>query len=158
MSLNRIRSVRWSCVLGVVALLFAVGAPTAWPQTSQGTVTVLVMDPSGGIVQGAKLVLQDTATNEVHTAETQQVGSYTFVALPLGTYRLTVSKTGFQTEILDAVVIQGGRVTDVKVPLRVGAAVEKVVVSETSVPLVELTSSAISTTIDTKQIEELPLQ
>jgi hypothetical protein len=159
MSLNRIRPIRWSCVLGVVALLLAAVVPAAWPQTSsQGTVTVLVMDPSAGIVQGAKLVLQNTATNEVHDAETQQVGSYTFVALPLGTYRLTVSKSGFQTEVLDSVVVQGGRVTDVKVSLKVGAATEKVVVSESSVPLVELTSSAISTTIDTKQIEELPLQ
>ena len=156
---KRNMSVRWSCVLGVIALLLAVGAPTAWAQTtSQGTVTVLVMDSSGGIVQGAKLVLQSTATNEVHSAETQQAGSYTFVALPIGTYKLTVSKTGFQTEVLDSVVVQGGRVTDLKVTIQVGGAVEKVVVSETTSPLVELTSSAISTTIDTKQIEELPLQ
>ena len=156
---KRNMSVRWSYVLVVIAFLLAVGAPTAWAQTtSQGTVTVLAMDSSGGIVQGAKLVLQNTATNEVHSAETQQAGSYTFVALPIGTYKLTVSKTGFQTEVLDSVVVQGGRVTDLKVTLKVGGTVEKVVVSEASVPLVELTSSAISTTIDTKQIEELPLQ
>lgn len=125
---------------------------------SQGTANVVVSDSSGGIVQGAKLSLQDAATNTLHAAETQQNGTYTFVNLPLGVYKLTVVKDGFQTEVLDAVEIQGGRVTDVKVTLRVGAAVEKVVVTETTVPLVELTSSAISTTIDTKQIEELPLQ
>ena len=159
MSLNRIRPIRWSCVLGLIALLLAVGASTAWAQTtSQGTLTVLVMDPSGSVVQGAKLSLQELATNSIRNEETQQTGSYTLAALPIGTYRLTVTKDGFQTEVLDAVVIQGGRVTDVKVTLKVGATVEKVVVSETSAPLVELTSSAISTTIDIKQIEELPLQ
>ncbi|HXY14936.1 MAG TPA: carboxypeptidase-like regulatory domain-containing protein [Terriglobales bacterium] len=126
--------------------------------TAQGTVTVFVVDPSGGAVQGAKLQLQDLATNQIREAETQQVGSYSFVALPTGTYKLTISKTGFQSEVLDTVVVQSNRVTDVKVALKVGAAVEKIVVSESSTPLLETTSSAIAATIDMKQIEDLPLQ
>jgi hypothetical protein len=126
--------------------------------TSQGTVVVTVVDSSGAAVQGAKLNLQDAATNEVHEAETQQVGSYSFVALPAGTYKLAVSKPGFQSEVLDSVTVQANRVTDVKVTLKVGAAVEKVVVAETSTPLLETTSSAIAATIDMKQIEDLPLQ
>lgn len=134
-------------------------ASLSWAQmTSQGTVTVAVVDPSGGAVQGAKLQLQDAATNEIREAETQQVGGYTFVALPAGTYKLTVSKTGFQASILDSVIVQANRVTDVRVTLQVGAAVEKVVVTESSAPLLETTSSALASTIDMKQIEDLPLE
>src|SRR5437773_1750076 len=124
---------------------------------SVGTVNVIVLDPSGSAVQGAMLQLQDLATNETHSAETQQVGSYSFVTIPLGTYKLTVRKTGFETLVLSSVVVQGGRVTDVKVTLRVGAATETVIV-ESATPLVEATSNAIATTIDMKQINELPLQ
>jgi Carboxypeptidase regulatory-like domain len=147
--------------LGLLALPLLVLAccSPSWAQMgSVGTVSVLVVDPTGAAVQGAKLVLQDLATNVVHEAETQQAGSYSFVTLPLGTYKLTVSKTGFQNELLNSVVVQGGRVTDVKITLKVGAATETVVVEGGATPLVETTSNAIATTIDMKQIEDLPLQ
>jgi len=159
MSLTRIRSIRWSCVLAVFVLFFTVAARSSPAQMgSQGTVSVDVLDPSGSVVQGAKLVLQDRATNGIRNGETQQTGGYSFTSLPIGTYRLTVTKDGFQTEVLDAVEIQGGRVTDVKVTLKVGVAVEKVVVSETNSPLMETSSNAIATTLDIKQIEDLPVQ
>ena len=144
--------------IGCTAVLLFWNVLPGWAQmASQGTVIVIVLDPSGSAVQGAKLVLQDLATNESREGETLQAGTYSFVTLPLGTYKLTVSKTGFQNELLNAVVVQGGRVTDVKVTLKVGAATETVVV-EGATPLVEATSNAIAATIDMKQIEELPLQ
>ena len=144
-------------VLGVFVLHFGVCAPSKAQMGSVGSVSVLVLDPSGAAVQGARLVLQDTATNEIRSVETQGVGSATFASVPLGTYKLTVTKNGFQSEVLSSVVVQGGRVTDVKVQLKVGATTETVVVDAAAVPLVELTSSAIASTIDMKQIEDLPL-
>src|SRR5437588_3117181 len=130
----------------------------SWAQMgSVGTVTVLVLDASGATVQGAKLVLQDLATNELRSGETMGGGTATFASVPLGNYKLTITKTGFQSEVLSSVVVQGGSVTDLKVQLKVGAEAETVVVSATEVPLVELTSSAIATTMDMKQIEELQL-
>lgn len=148
------------CLLGFLSFLLALACCSpSWAQmTSQGTVNVIVLDATGAAVQGAKLQLQDTATNQIREAETQQVGSYSFVGLTAGTYKLTVTKAGFQTEVLDSVVAQSNRVTDVKVALKIGAAVEKVVVSESSTPLLETSSSAIASTIDMKQIEDLPLE
>jgi len=88
------------CAFGAFVLVLSFGASTSWAQMgSQGTVSVTVLDPTGGVVQGAKLVLQDIATNDSHNGETQQVGSYSFVTLPLGTYKLTVSKAGFENEV-----------------------------------------------------------
>ncbi len=159
MAKSRFSSKQSLCALGVFALVLSFGPSMSWAQmSSQGTVNVTVLDPTGGVVQGAKLVLQDIATNDSHNGETQQVGSYSFVTLPLGTYKLTVSKAGFENEVLNSVVVQGGRTTDIKVTLKVGAAVDTVVVDDSSTPLVELSSSAIATTIDIKQIEDLPLQ
>jgi hypothetical protein len=158
MSLDRIRSIRWSCVLAVFLLLFAGAVQSSAQMTSQGTVNVIVQDESGAVVQGAKLSIQDLATNSTRNAETQQSGGFAFAALPIGMYRLTVAKDGFQTAVLDSVEIQGGRVTDVRVSLKVGIAVQKVVVSETSAPLIETSSNAIATTLDIKQIEDLPVQ
>ncbi|HUJ93486.1 MAG TPA: TonB-dependent receptor [Candidatus Bathyarchaeia archaeon] len=146
-------------VFGVCFLTILFLVPSATAQIgSQGGITVLVVDQSGGIIQGAKLELQDRATNAVRNSETLEGGSATFSEVPFGTYKLTVAKDGFQTEILSAVVVQGGRITDVKVVLKVGATTESVVVDTSATPLVELTSSTIATTIDLKQVEDLPLQ
>lgn len=144
-------------VLGVLALQLVFCADSPAQMGSSGTVNVIVLDSSGATVQGAKLVLQDLATNDIRSEVTQEAGASTFPTVPLGTYKLTVSKDGFQTEVLNSVVVQGGRVTDVKVQLKVGAATERVVV-ESATPLVETTSNAIATTIDMKQINDLPLR
>src|SRR6266581_1796376 len=115
--------------LGFTAILLCWNVLPTWAQMgSVGTVDVLVLDSSGAAVQGAKLVLQDLATNELRSVETQGVGTATFASVPLGTYKLTITKTGFQSEVLSTVVVQGGRVTDVKVSLQVGAATEKIIV------------------------------
>jgi hypothetical protein len=159
MTKNRFTSKQFLCAFGVFLWVLSFGASTSWGQMgSQGTVNVTVLDPTGGVVQGAKLVLQDLATNDVRSAETQQLGNYGFVTLPIGKYKLTVSKAGFENEVLNSVVVQGGRTTDVKVTLKVGSAVETVVVDASSTPLIETTSNAIATTLDIKQIEDLPLQ
>jgi hypothetical protein len=125
---------------------------------SQGTITVTVLDQSGAVVQGAKLELRDSGTNDLRKAETRDGGNYTFVNLSLGTYKLTVSKAGYATQVFDAIVVQAAQTTDLSAVLKVGATSEVVVVSAAESPLVETTSSAIGTTIDMKQIENLPIQ
>lgn len=142
----------------LVAFLTMV-APRAQAQHgSEGTVTVTVLDASGSVVPGAQLELQDSATNDVRKADTQENGTYTFVNLDLGKYKLTISKTGFKSSIFPNVVVQAAKTTDIKAPLTVGAVNETVEVTAGSAPLVETTTNAISTTVDLKQIEQLPIQ
>jgi hypothetical protein len=127
-------------------------------QGSEGRVTVTVLDPSGSIVQGAQLELRDLATNNVQKADTQEKGTHTFVNLSLGKYKLTVSKTGFRTEVFNDVVVQAAQTTDISAALRVGTINETVEVTGGTAPLVETTTNAIGTTIDLKQIEDLPIE
>lgn len=140
------------------ALALTLTAPPArGQQGAVGTVSVVVLDQSGAIVRGAQLTLQDLATNDVRKAVTDTGGTYTFTGLPIGTYKLTVTMTGFAAQVYDSVIVQGGRVTDVKAMLKVGAASEEVVVSASATPIIETSSNAIATTIDMKQIQDLPL-
>jgi hypothetical protein len=125
---------------------------------TEGTVSVTVLDPSGSVVQGAQLELRDVATNDVRKGESRSGGTYTFVNLSLGEYRLTVSKNGFQTQVFANVVVEAAQTTDISATLKVGAISEKVEVSGGAAPLVETTTNAIGTTIDMKQITDLPIQ
>jgi hypothetical protein len=142
----------------LAVLLSLSGAPAHGQMTAQGTVTVIVYDQQGSVVEGAKLDLTDTASDQLRTQMTLQGGSVSFSGLPAGTYRLSVSKAGFKNSVVDSIVVQAYRTTDLKVILEVGQIIEKVVVDEQATPLVETTSSALASTIDMKQIEELPLQ
>ncbi len=140
-----------------LAFLVAISIVPAGAQITQGNISVSVLDPSGAVVPEAQLTLQDLATNAVQTATTGTAGTYTFPNLATGTYRLTVSKTGFETQVFDAVTVSATRVTDIRAQLKVGAVAQQVVVSERAIPVIETTSNAITGTFDMRQVEDLPL-
>lgn len=143
--------------IGLVSWLVTYPAALA-QHSSEGTVSVTVTDPSGSIIPGAHLELVDTSTSISRAADTQSSGTYTFVNLPLGTYRLTVSKEGFKKQVFASIVVQATKTTDIPATLAVGATTETVEVTATAAPLVESSSNAIGNVIDLKQIENLPIQ
>src|ERR1700722_9830371 len=143
----------------LVVVSLSVGMPSVRAQNgSEGTVTVTVLDPSGSVVTDAHLELRDTSTNDARNGDTQDKGTYSFVNLSLGTYKLTVTKTGFQTQVYKDVIVQAAQTTDIKATLKVGTINETIEVTGGSAPLVETTTNAIGTTVDMRQIEDLPIQ
>jgi hypothetical protein len=146
--------------MAAVLIICALDAPVAWAQAggSSGSIAVTVMDATGSVVADAGLELRDLATNTVYRARTQEVGNYRFVNLPLGTYSLTVSKPGFETQVFNNIVVQTALTTDVKASLTVGATTQTVEVTGEAAPLIQATANTIGTTITTTQVEGLPLQ
>jgi hypothetical protein len=145
-------------LLALFTILFGAWlAPASAQNGTTGTVVITVLDPDGRVVPDAQLSLQDLSTNDVRAGVTQDKGTYTFVNLPLGTFKLTVTKNGFQTQVFDTVASHAAQVTDISVSLKVGVASETVEVHESESALIETTSNAIGTNIDMKQIEDLPL-
>src|SRR4051812_440990 len=144
----------WRGVFGCLLVGLCL-VPTAWAQQTLGTVSVTVVDTSGAAIPGALLSLTDVATNDTRRAVSQEAGNYTFVNLNFGQYKLTVSLQGFATQNYD-VLVQSARTTDVKATLKIGGVAEVVEVTG-GAALVETSSNAINTTIDLKQIEDLPL-
>ncbi len=146
-------SVRFLWVIASLAICISY----AWAQGGQGTVTVKVADPTGSIIPGATLTLQDLSTNDIRHAATQASGSYSFVNLAAGNYRLIVSDTGFQSKVFETVVVHDVQTTDIDATLTPGGATTTVTVSGAT-SLIDTTSNAISTTVDMKQLQDLPIQ
>src|SRR5205823_7186542 len=136
-----------STILAITLACLTIGAYKASGQTgTSGTISVTVLDQSGAAVPAAALELKDIATNDVRKAVTQQVGTYRFADLPFGTYQLLIIAPGFQRQVFESVQVQTGRVTDLSVSLKVGGTNETVEVSGDATPLVESTSTVLSTT------------
>ena len=56
-----------------------------------------VYDQNGAVVPDANVSLEDTQTHVTRTTKTNGEGLYQFPLIPPGTYKLTVTQTGFQT-------------------------------------------------------------
>jgi hypothetical protein len=135
--MSRVSSSLISVATSLLAVSF-LALPCAWAQHgTEGTVTVTVTDPSGSVVPSAHLELRNLGTNNAITADTQAGGSYAFVNLPLGTYRLSVSKEGFKSQVFDTVIVQATKTTDISATLSVGALAETVEVTAAAAPLIE---------------------
>jgi hypothetical protein len=145
------------CMTAALFALFAAAGVTPAQSGSQGTVSVTVADATGGAVPAASLQLISLATNDARKASASSGGEYTFVNLPVGAYRLTITRAGYQTAVIDEVNVHAAQTTDVAAVLKVGSPNETVEVNASSASLLESSSNAIGTVVDMKQIEDLPL-
>ncbi|MGB6974248.1 MAG: carboxypeptidase-like regulatory domain-containing protein [Terracidiphilus sp.] len=123
---------------------------------TEGRVVVTAEDASGAVVPGATLTLVNHQTNDTYTASTNGTGSYTFVNLPIGTYGLTISRTGYATRIYSAVIVEAAQVTNLTAQLSVGKTTQTIRVADEG-SVLQTTSNAIGNVIDVKQIQDLPL-
>ena len=89
-------------IILVFVLLAAVGLSA---QTFRGTILGAVTDPSGAVVPGAKVTVKNTGTGLERSTETSADGSYSLPELPIGTYTVTVTQSGFQTFVATGVTV-----------------------------------------------------
>lgn len=145
-------------IIAGCALITIAAPPVAGAQDmSTGALNVTVLDPSGAAVNGAHLELKDIETNDVHTSITKGAGNAVLSFLNPAHYTLTITKEGFGSKVYPSVTVQTNQVTDLKVTLVLGVATQSVEVSGDSSPLLDTTQNTLATTIDLKQVEDLPV-
>jgi len=137
------------------ALFFSTLSPQVFGQQTLGAITGTVSDPSGALVSDATVKAVNIATNLEVTAHTKASGSFLIPDLPVGTYRVTVTKEGFKTETHTQILVFGNRTTTVDTSLVVGSAGTTVEV--TAVPLMNQVDTTIGYVVDTNTIATTPL-
>ena len=140
--------------LSVLALLALV--PCARAQLYTGSITGLVTDPSGAVVPGAKVTVEDVAKQVPQSVTTDSNGRYVLRSLPPSTYRLTVEVAGFSTAVRDNLVLEVNQNLGIDVPLQLGAATQRVEVEAAATALA--TQDAVTgQELNRTFINELPL-
>jgi Carboxypeptidase regulatory-like domain/TonB-dependent Receptor Plug Domain len=139
----------------VFGMLFAL-AP-AFAQTITGTVRGTVTDPSGAVVAGASVIATNTATNVKTGTVTNQDGDYNIQFLPIGSYVITVTSSGFDTTSIGPFSLEIDQIAKISVALKVGSGSEKVEVSAENSPLLQTENSTLQATITSQTLSDLPL-
>ena len=142
--------------IAAVLVLSFLSASRAAAQSPNGSISGIVLDPSGGVIVGADLVAVNDATRVQYTSKTNGEGIYVVPNLPPGTYRLQVSKIGFKTLIKPDIILNVQDALAINFTLPIGAASETVTV-EAGAPLVNTESATVSTVVDRQFAENLPM-
>ena len=134
-------------------LLSVVMAPA---QQITGRLVGTVLDPSGASLIGAEVTVSNQNTGITTTTKTDTQGNYVFPTLPVGVYTIRVAAPGFRAGVSTDNQISVAQTARVDMTLEVGAVTESVSVQAVA-PLVQSTTSDISQTLETVQVESLPL-
>jgi len=139
----------------LVFLLLAAVSLSA--QTFRGTILGTVTDPTGAVVAGAKVTVKNTGTGLERTTETSADGSYSVPELPIGTYTVTITQSGFQTSITTGVTVDVAVERRVDAAMKTGEVATKVEVSADQLPMVETTTNDMGGVLTAKTVEDLPV-
>jgi hypothetical protein len=124
-------------------------------QQQLGSINGTVTDSSGAVIAKATVKIQNAATNLTLTAKTQGNGYYVVPDLPIGSYVVSISQTGFRSESHSDVVVQANRTTTVSGALKVGTVEETVEVKGAS--SVNQTDPTIGYVLNESTINNTPL-
>src|SRR5580658_5575064 len=138
-------------VLGV--LLLAVGANG---QTFRGAINGTVTDPSGAVIPQAQVRAIDTATGIEHTTVTTSDGQFAFQDLPLGTYKVIVTASGFPNNTVDNVAVTAGTAYTLAVKLSMAQQTTAVEVSAAAITL-DTTTQTETMTLPDAAVQDMPL-
>ncbi|HBB97847.1 MAG TPA: hypothetical protein DC054_20895 [Blastocatellia bacterium] len=136
--------------------VLVLAAFTVAAQETTGSLKGTVVDPNGAVVAGANVTLTNTGTGSSQTKQTSGDGNFEFAKLAPGDYTVTVEASGFKRSLSKGVSVKLGIVNPLDVKLETGNVSETVTIAANTEEIVQRDQSQLSTTIETRKIEDLP--
>ena len=144
----------FAVVLCVLCLPLTLAVPWAVAQTTVSILEGKITDSTGAVLPGATVAVEGTTVTR--TIVTDPSGLYRAVALPAGTYTVTVNKAGFETKVLRQVTLVLDQTVELNLAMEVASHKESVTVTA-EVPLIDVTSSSTRGVIESSVIDSIPL-
>ena len=143
----------WRLVLAACCLIGLTTSAAA--QQTTGTITGRVFDDQKAAVPGASVTAKNDSTGFSRTEISDTEGVYRITGLPVGSYALSIELSGFQAQTRTVQVSVSETLT-ADFDMRIAKVAESVTVTAET-PLVDTTSSAVGGVVDTRRVENLPL-
>ncbi len=146
---------RLALMIFVISLLFLI-PPTAVAQTFYGSIVGTVTDSTGAVVPDTAVTLSNIGTGEKRSMQTDPAGSYSFLNLVMGNYRLEAEKSGFKRFTRAPLNVQVQNVLGIDIKLEVGAVSQTVEVTAAT-PLLQPETSSLGTVVEDRKVQDLPV-
>ncbi len=140
-------------LLAIMLLSFSL---IAFAQTSRGTVTGTITDPSGAVIPGATIDLLNKATNQTRTTVSNDSGVYRFDAIDLGNYDLTIKSGGFKQVTNAGIQIQANQIATIDSQLEAGTEAVTVEINSTAGELLQKSDAVRGGNFEPRQVTQLP--
>src|SRR5882762_7458282 len=137
-------------------VVFAVLVVMGYAQTFRGAINGTVSDPSGAMVAGASVRTTNVATGVTLTTTTTSDGQFAFQDIPLGTYKIVVTASGFSSVTTDNVSVTAGAVYTLPVKLKVGETSTSVEVSAAALSI-DTTTATQDNILPTQAVQDVPM-
>ena len=117
-------------VLLAASLWIAISPRALWAQAAaSGTIQGVITDPTGAVVPAATVQVSNVDTNVSTTVQTDASGRYFVPNLRVGTYSVTVTRSGFKTVIRSGIILQVNQIAEIDVALQLGESSQTVTVA-----------------------------
>ena len=136
----------------VLACLISAAVPSA-AQTVTGTLQGTVTDASGGVLPGAMVRITNVDLGTTRDVVTNDVGFYSAPFLPIGTYRLRASLSGFGNVVRESVRLALNQTQIADFQLKPAAREETVTVVGAAPPI-NSTNAEVKSTLNEQEIQD----
>ena len=146
-----------AALYGIIAFTLTIlCALSGSAQTFRGGINGTVTDRTGAAIANATVVAVQTNTGVSHPTVSSSGGEFLFQDLPLGTYSVTASFSGFQTVKIDKILVSAGSVYTLPVILPLSSSATTIEVDAASITL-DTTSVTQTTNISSEVVNDTPM-
>ena len=153
---RRISALRVFAGALMVAALVCFGTIRSEAQLYAGSVTGVVSDPTGAVINGAEVILVDADKGFTFTTKSDSAGRYLFRSVPPGVYNLTAKAAGFRDQTRTAIKVDINQNVGADFSMPMLGTLETVNVSTTA-PLLSTEDATTGQVVDRKFLNDLPL-
>jgi Carboxypeptidase regulatory-like domain len=143
-----------AALLGAL-LLFFIAGPSAFPQSTFGSIVGTVQDPSGSSVPGANILVTDLDASTTRSAVSASNGLYQFLNLKPGRYSVKADKPGFATAKLSEMTLDARQERRLDLTLGLANVTQSVIIEATGATI-NTENATIANTMNNQTVTELP--
>lgn len=139
-----------------ILLVLILAGGLAWGQADRANILGTVTDATGALLPGVEIVATNLQTGVQTRGLTNDVGNYSLINLPIGSYQVSFALPGFKTFERTNFTVTTGQRARLDVTLEIGELSETITISANSA-LIQSESPIVSTTMQSDVITDLPL-
>jgi hypothetical protein len=143
-------------ILYSLLLVLSLSLASAYGQTFRGGISGEVTDQSGAAIPNATVVATEDGTGTKHETVSSSAGEFAYQEIPVGSYTVTATASGFKVEKVDKVPVTAGHIYSLPMKLSVAQAAETVEVDAAALTL-DTTSTTQIAGISGAQLQDTPL-